>query len=231
MVSIRALTIILNVQKDNNDSGVVMKNFIAMFLMLMMTPVLASQRAITDTGDEVILKNDGTWTYSSQAPKKSGKIKTNKTIFKKPKASGFQLKSKKNNSAFWINPAKWSFKKAVSNTEAEYEFQLKGKDLYGMAVTEEIQIALESLVDLALTNAQSAAPDARITKKEYRKVNGKKVIYMEIQGTIQSIKFTYMGYYYSNESGSTQLITYTATNLVPKYKRDVNDFLNGLIEQ
>lgn len=208
-----------------------MKVFMSIVLMLAIMPAFASQRAITDTGDEVILNTDGTWVYASRAAKNLAKIRTNKTVFKKPKSSNFQLKSKKNNSAFWINPAKWGFKKAVSNTEAEYEFQLKGKDLYGMAVTEEIEISLESLVDLALSNAQSAAPDARVTKKEYRNVNGKKVIYMEIQGTIQSIKFTYMGYYASNDSGSTQLITYTATNLVSKYKKEVNDFLNGLIEQ
>jgi len=64
-------------------------------------------------------------------------------------------------------------------------------------------------------------------KKEYRIVNGNKVIYMEMIGTIQSVKFKYLGYYYSNSSGSTQYLANTSTNLVDKYKTDINNFLNG----
>ena len=96
-----------------------------------------------------------------------------------------------------------------------------GEDLYGMTITEGIEVEVEALSDLAISNAKSAAPDINVAKKEYSMVNGKKVIYMEMRGTIKSIKFTYLGYYYSDKSGSTQLITYTATNLVEKYQSDI----------
>lgn len=155
-------------------------------------------------------------------------INTNKTKFKKPESSEFILKSKNNNSAFWIDTDKWSFKKATGNTDAEYELELKGNDLYGMVITEAIHIPVESLTDVALTNARSAAPDAVITEKEYRYVNGNKVIYMEMSGTIQGMKITYLGYYYSDSSGSTQFLTYTGSNLVGKYKTEITDLLNGL---
>lgn len=71
-----------------------------------------------------------------------------------------------------------------------------------------------NLIQLALENAKAVAPDAKITKQEYRIVNGNKVIYLEIDGTIQGINFKYLGYYYSNISGSTQYITYTGASLV-----------------
>jgi hypothetical protein len=67
--------------------------------------------------------------------------------------------------------------------------------------------------------------------QEYRVVNGKKLIYMQINGTIKGINFTYNGYYYSNPSGSTQLVAYTAASAVRKYKSEINDFLNGLVTQ
>ena len=51
---------------------------------------------------------------------------------------------------------------------------------------------------------------------------------MEMKGTTQGIKFMYLGYYYSDDSGSTQFITYTGSNLVNKYKLEIYDFLNGL---
>ena len=110
---------------------------------------------------------------------------------------------------------------------AEYTFELKSGDLYAMAISEEVEIQVEELAKIALENAQGAAPDTRVVKKEYRNVNGNKVIYMEMVGTIQSIKFKYLGYYHSNASGSTQYLAYTSENLVSKYQSDIDNFLNG----
>lgn len=206
-----------------------MKNLLIVVFLLMATTCFASQKAITDTGEEVILHNNGTWEYSANDKKLTDEIKTNDKIFNKPKDSTFLLKSTRNNSAYWINTDKWVFSKATDNPEAEYQFQLKGKDLYGMTITEEAQIPLETLAHLALNNALSKVPDAHISKQEYRIVNGNNLIYLEIIGTFQGIKFNYLGYYYSDSSGCTQLITYTTTNLVDKYRSEINDFLNGLI--
>lgn len=86
----------------------------------------AVQKAITDTGEEVTLNSDGTWRYSQSSSNIESVITTNKTKYKKPDDSSFLLKSTKNNSAFWVNTIRWSFKKATNNAEAEYEFQLKG---------------------------------------------------------------------------------------------------------
>lgn len=201
--------------------------YITMMLIIASTSY-AAQQAVTDTGEVVILNDDGTWTLSAESEKALIELTTNKTPFKKPNSASFLLKSTKNNSAFWLNTKIWSFTKNTENKDAEYEFKLKGKDLYAMAITERVEIAAESLADIALSNARSVAPDIRIIKKEYRIVNGKKVIYMEMSGTLQSIKVTYLSYYFSSPSGSTQLVTYTGSSLVNGYKNEILDLLNGL---
>lgn len=209
-----------------------MKVLYALLIVLLATTSYASQKAITDTGEEIVIYNDGTWKSLSNMEQKAGVIQFNKKIFNKPKDSSFLLKSTTNKSAFWINVKKWSFSKTAKDTEAaEYEFQLKGKDLYGMAITEEIEIPIQSLPDVALSNAQEVAPDIKILKKEYRIVNGKKVIYMEMGGTVQGMKITYLGHYYSDAYGTTQFLVYTAPNLVGKYKPEIDRFLNGLVTQ
>jgi hypothetical protein len=208
-----------------------MKKLLAASILLLAATSYAGQTAVTDTGEKVILNSDGTWVYADNAPKPAKSIETSKKKFEKPKDSTFLVKSTRNNSAFWINSAKWSFKKTAADAAVEYQFQLKGKDLYGMAVTEGIEMPLESLAETALANARNAAPDARMVTQEYRVVNGKKVIYMQMNGTIKGVKFTYNGYYFSNSSGSTQLVAYTAANAVSKYKPEINDFLNGLATQ
>jgi hypothetical protein len=208
-----------------------MKTIFAAIFLLWSISVCADQTAITDTGDKIILSSDGTWKYANKPQNAPRAIERNTRRFEAAKDSTFLLKSTRNNSGYLINPAKWSFEKTDAAQAREYRFQLKGKDLYGMAITEGIQIPLENLVEIALSNAQSAAQDAKLIMKEYRVVNGKQIIYMVMDGTLKGIHFTYHGYYYSDSNGSTQLVAYTASNLVQKYKSDMDDFLNGLIIQ
>lgn len=204
----------------------------ALMLVLAAAAAHAGQKAITDTGEEIIINSDGTWKYAeAEGRGAGGDIETNPKPFTKPKTSTFLLKSKKNRSAFWINPDKWLFKPSSKNTDAEYSLQLKGKDLYGLVIAEEVEIPMESLIEIALENAKSAGPDIHITKKEYRIVNGNKVIYMEMSGTIQGMKLTYLGYYYSDTSGTTQFLTYTASNLVNKYRTEIIELLNGFVQE
>ena len=148
--------------------------------------------------------------------------------FKKSPAANFSLKSSITNLNFWIDPKQWSFKKADENGAAEYDLSLKGGDLYGMVISEQLEVGLETLADVAFENAQEAGPDMRIVNKEYRMVNGLKVIYMEMEGTIQGIKFTYFGHYYSDSSGSVQFLAYTGTSLAQKYESEINQYLNGI---
>lgn len=211
-----------------------MKNLYITIAFLLFSAIYASELAVTDTGKVVILNTDGTWKYADKnstnkidSNKTATKIETNKEIFSKPNKSTFLLKSSVNKSAYWINTDKWSFKKSPKAEETEYALKLKGRDLYAMTVTEEIEIKVEELAKVAVENAKEVAKDLKVVKKEYRVVNGKKVIFMQMQGSMRSIKFTYLGYYYSDKSGSTQLVAYTATALVPKYKKEIFNLLNG----
>ncbi len=210
-----------------------MKYIIASLLMFFSIHSYASQNATTNTGDIVILNDDGTWSYVSKENdvENSEAIELNSLKFSKPKNSTFLLKSTRNDTAVWINPKKWYFKKSNSTRATEYKLRLKNKSLYAMMITEEIELPLETIMEAALNNARNAAPNSKIIKKEYRMVNGKKVLYMEITGSLKKVNFTYISYNFSNSSGSTQLVTYTANNLIKKYQPDIYQLLNGLVTQ
>lgn len=208
-----------------------MRMFTVLLLVFFASTAFANQKAITDTGDEVILFKDGTWSYADDTQTANASIPTNPQQFVKSDNATFMLKSTKNKTAFWVDTSLWSFKKGVSNEEAEYEFELKGEDLYGMAINEGLTMPLDTLANIALENARAVAPNARVLKKEYRTVNGVKVLYMEMAGNMDGIDFTYLGYYYSDEHGATQFITYTGSSLVEKYRSQVENFINGFTIQ
>lgn len=190
----------------------------------------AQQKAVTENGEEVILFDDGTWSYQNEDELLEKEIPTNPTQFEKDKESTFLVKSKNLNVGVYINPKDWSFKKATSNPEAEYEFSLKDGDLYGMLITEQIEIPLESLKSIALENGRAAAPNLKVVKEEYRTVNGLKVLHLQLNGSTQGIKFSYYGYYFSSENGTVQFVTYTSQNLLNKYLSECEELLNGFVE-
>lgn len=190
----------------------------------------AQQVALTDTGLEVILYEDGTWEYKDSEEAEATEIPVNKKKITKHDDASFLLKSNSFDVGFWINPKEWTFKKSTDNPEAEYELQLKSGDLYGMIISEKIEIPLESLKMIAVENGRSVAPDLKIVKEEYRTVNGLKVLLLQMDGTTQGIKFSYYGYYYSNENGTVQFITYTSQNLMNKSIKTCEKLLNGLVE-
>jgi hypothetical protein len=184
--------------------------------------------AVTSTGEEVVLYNNGTWKYISKNDS-AKEITLSSSKFSKSSQSTFQVKSNiLKNVSIYINSKTWSFEKLEENNAREYQFQLKGKDAYGMLITERIGIPIEALRESALKNAKNAAPDIELVKEEFRMVNGVKVLFMQMNGTLQGISFSYYGYYYSSRSGSMQLITYTSENLLNEYKQSLEELLNGL---
>ena len=185
-------------------------------------------KAITEFGDNVILFDNGAWEYKNEGLKSTAVTKTNPKSFYKSYSSSFLLKSKITNIGIWLNNQDWEFKQATVNTDAEYEFEFKHGDLYAMAIVEEVEIPLESLSKIAFESLLEAAPNAEIISKEYRNVNGLEVLFMRMNGTMEGINFSYFGYYYSNKSGTIQLITYSSINLVDKYKNQCEKFLNGI---
>ncbi|MTI29672.1 hypothetical protein [Xanthovirga aplysinae] len=200
------------------------------FCLFTFTIIYAQQKAVTETGEEVILLNNGTWQYQNEDHWKETEIPTNTKKFEKNKKSTFLLKSKKLNVGFWLDPKTWSFRKATENPDAEYELKLKDGDLYGMVISEKVEIPLETLKSIALENGKAAAPDLKIVKEEYRTVNGLKVLLLQMHGSMQGIKVSYYGYYFSNTNGTVQFITYTAQNLLDSYKPKCDNLLNGLVE-
>ena len=206
------------------------KIIITLICMFCFNTFHAQQNAITETGQEVILFEDGTWKYQEAEEIVEKEIQTNPAKFAKDKDATFLLKSDKLNIGFWINPKIWSFKKPTENSESEYKLQIKSGDLYGMIITEKVEIPLETLKLLALENGKKVAPDLKIIKEEYRIVNDNKILLLQMNGTIKGIKFTYYGYYYSNANGTVQFITYSSTKILESNKPKVEVLLNGLVE-
>ena len=188
----------------------------------------AQKKAVTDNGDQVVLYADGTWKAIDTGSSLEPQISVNAKPFIKSDKSKFLVKSNRANVGVWIDSKKWTFKKGGVNDEVEYHFAAKGNEVFGMMLVERIEMPIETLAQAAFQNAQEESADIYIVKQEYRMVNGKKVLLMQMNGTIKGIKFSYYGYYYSNPGGTVQMVTYTAQNMFQDQMAKAEELLNGL---
>ena len=201
----------------------------AFFALLLLVSAVSSAvpqtpiKARTDTGKEVILSPDGTWKYVTE----SDPHPRTASAMIKPAGAKSVFKAQYGGFSVWFDDTKW-IQSSQPDEEGRIEFRLKRGDGYGIVIVEELGMPTSTLKELALENAKSAAPDAKIVFEEARVVNGKEILCLKMEGSVKGIPFRYFGYYYGGKAGSIQVITFTGTQIFAKYEQDFLEFLNGL---
>jgi hypothetical protein len=124
------------------------------------------------------------------------------------------------------NPAEWK-SSAGAIEQGTYQFQHTGGELYVRVVSERLQIPIESMPEVAITNARAADPKAKITRQGYRTVNGLRMLYLDFEATPSGIPIAYVGHYYSDASGTVQVIAWTGRNLLEEHRDEIERFVSG----
>jgi hypothetical protein len=147
----------------------------------------------------------------------------------RPATSTTLIKDEQGRFGLWVNPLKWQVSTYRNNSEAQFEFRHSSGDAFAFVIAEDLSVPMDSVADVALTNAQAAASDAHLVQQETRRVNNTEVLCLQIDGTMQqSVPFTYLGYYYSGPAGAVQVVTTATTENAARYRADLEDLLNGL---
>lgn len=191
-------------------------------LLLGVTGVARGQiRATTEDGRKVLLYPDNTWKLAAAPAQPT----SGSSSFTKPASATKVVDIHAGTTRLSYDPARWTPEASTDRTRMM--FQHVDGDGYALVIRERLQMSLDALKEVALSNAMQAAPDARIVFEESRVVNGTKLLCLIIEGTTSGVAFTYYGYYYSGKPGIVQLVTYTGQNLFEEYKPDFENFLNG----
>tara|TARA_X000001036_G_scaffold405660_1_gene413795 strand:+ start:84 stop:734 length:651 start_codon:yes stop_codon:yes gene_type:complete len=197
------------------------------FLCLLFSDI----KAVTETGDQVILNDNGTWQYLLDPIKD---IRVNPRLYLSSYYSDFLLKSKIIDIGVRLNPKKYTFNKGIGGDE-EYMFIHESDEVYGMIIPENI-IHINIFEDVELIkkiltyNASTVGKNTRINDIEYRNVNQNKLLYVTYQTEIDEYSFTYMVYVLSEpEIGFVQFQVYTYTDLIDVYSEEMEELLNGLV--
>ena len=121
--------------------------------------------------------------------------------------------------------AKW--RPAPLSEAGRFTFQHVSGQGYAEIAVEDMRIPLEALPERVLARLREQAPQAAITSREKRTVNGSEVWRLRIDAEIGPSGTSYLGYYYSGKEGTAQIVTYTGRSLFQKYEADFTDFLES----
>lgn len=212
------------------------KTLVALSLVLWYSMSLHAQtEAVTVNGDTVLLFDDGRWDYKTNLLHEAGEEPVvelpslNPEKFNKPKGAKESAKGKYGAYEIWYDAKKWDRKITKTGGESDIELHRKNGEGFAMTIFERAEFPLTALREVALSNARDAATEFEVKHEEMRVVNGRQVLCLKFNATIQGVKFTYFGYYCSFPGGTLQALTMTFQNLFEEFEPDFVDLLNGLI--
>jgi len=201
---------------------------ITAILILCQISLMAQIKAITDTGDEVILFNDKTWRFKSE---KNVSIQKSTNYFSKGSNSTFLVKSKINGFGVHINPKSFEFKRATKNSDNEFDFTNRNKTTYGFMINEGIEIPLSTLREYKINSLKEKATSLDILDDEYRVVNGINILCLRVKAITKETGETpliFCMYFATSKSSTTQLISWTSETSFNKSSDQIFELLNGI---
>lgn len=129
--------------------------------------------------------------------------------------------------ALHYDPAQWQVDTQNAVEAGGSQYVHHSGELYMRVIPERIQIGLETLAAVGLSNVQKIDPAAVVTRQGSQRVNDLDMAFREIDATVSGIPVTYYAYYYSDPAGSVQLVGWTGRSLMPEYRGTIEQFVSG----
>ena len=196
-------------------------------------------KAVTEKGDTIYVYNNGKWSYEPQEFNESKsqfdyfsyelKVDTARTSFTKPELSKKEVQNQNGQFSIYYDESKWKRVPAATlNEDAEFAFQAKESDVWCVVISEETAIEKDALIKIAKkTMEDNTGSPVTINHVEYRVVNGKPVIRGLLAANFSGISFMFDTYYYSDERGSVQFVTWSSDQIWKKNQDLIENLLNG----
>lgn len=190
----------------------------------------AQMLAVTSEGDSVLLYSDGTWAFLDTSELIEEVIPVNPELYVKSEKSKDSYTGISKTFSVYFNEKVWERTKPERLNElAELAFKMTLSDAYGILIYERMEATSETLTEVAVLQARKVVDALDIVSKEYRTVNGKQMIALQMTGIVKGLKIQYLNYYYSGPEGSIQFLTFTTDDEIDRVKPQMEELLNGLV--
>lgn len=200
----------------------------------------AQVTAVTEYGDTIYVYDNGRWSfqlddppiYEAESTVKEWNIKVDTVAaeYSTPALANEKLTSRYSFYEVSYDDSAWRrVPSGQLNEDAEYAFVGKDADIYCLAIPEESEMTKEAILRIALDNAaEGIGSKPELLMSELRTVNGVPVINGRFSIDMNGLNVIFNSYYYADDRGTLQFITWCAANVFEKYLPVMESMLNGL---
>jgi hypothetical protein len=181
---------------------------------------------VTRDAVELFIKRFRATLQENGKPAPSREVSAQLPVHTKSAGATKKVKSAFGDFALWIDPAKW--KQTSEEGANPVAFQGIDTEMIAQVISEKLGVPTDTLEAVALVNARKADPNAKITFREKRSVNGHPVLALQMDATIKDLPFKYYGYYYGGTSGTIQVVTFTLASAFEAHAAEFTALLDGL---
>ncbi len=183
--------------------------------------------ATTEDGRLIKVYPDGKWESET---KKISAVEIDESKLEKfqiPEGAVSIKKSENYKYSIYYKPEDWKILNYQINELSDTTMVSTNHECYAIVIAERTSVSLETLKEAVLINAKKASSDIQTIKSEYRIVNGKKMLFLVLFGTVMDAPIKYYYYLYSGVDGAFQVIAFaTGINFVNNEKK-IEEILNG----
>jgi len=123
------------------------------------------------------------------------------------------------------DPSQW--KPQSINAAGVSQLSYLPGDLWVKVITERIEVPVDSLPDIVLSNAKDEDPNAKIVKRGWRMVNGTRLTFLEYELSIKGIQVTFYNHMCSGPFGTIQIAAWTGRSLIDEFRPVIERLVSG----
>ena len=153
-------------------------------------------------------------------------ISTNSQIFNKNSNADFYIRLKKANVGVWVDTSKWEIDKADTHLTFKYKTSYSTELHLYYFTTKRTDI---ENCNLQIEIWENVFKNFNLISKEYREVNGTKIIFLDIEGRYGTTPETMIGYHKAVGNGTITFRCVIATQNISAFENDIIELLNGLV--
>ena len=107
------------------------------------------------------------------------------------------------------------------------QFFNESESFFITLIEEVSQIPIDSIPDIALMNAREVGTDVTEIRRGERNINGNRFTFIEYSGSVNGFDVTYLGLFYSDASGTLQIVGWSTSNIFEDTRGKVERFASG----
>jgi len=93
-------------------------------------------------------------------------------------------------------------------------------------VTNRIETPIDRMPEEQLATVKSVSQNVNLTRQGWRSVNGVRMLFVEMEATIQGVPLKYFTHFYSDASGAIEIRAFTP-GLLEEYRQKIECFVSG----